>query len=52
MKISVEFDRQHQQLQTQTATNGVEELFWSQAAYSSITKQSDLFDAMLPELIA
>jgi hypothetical protein len=49
--LSQEIDRQYQQLQTQTATNGVEELFWSQEAHSYITKQSDLFDAMLPELI-
>jgi hypothetical protein len=49
--LSQEIDRQYQQLQTQTATNGVEKLFWSQEAHSYITKQSDLFDAMLPELI-
>ena len=49
--ISQEIDRQYQQLQNQTATNGVEQLFWSQAAHSYITKQSDLFDAMLPGLI-
>ena len=50
--IAQAIDLQYQQLQTQTATNGDEELFWSQEAYSYITKQSDLFDAMLPELIA
>ncbi|WP_309740544.1 hypothetical protein [Chamaesiphon sp. OTE_20_metabat_361] len=49
--ISQEIDRQYQQLQNQTATNGVEELFWSREAHSYITKQSELFDAMLPELI-
>ena len=49
--LAQEIDRQYQQLQAQTATNGVEELFWSQEAHSYITKQSDLFDAMLPELI-
>jgi hypothetical protein len=50
--LSQSIDLQYQQLQTQTATNGIEELFWSQDAYRYITKQSDLFDAMLPELIA
>jgi hypothetical protein len=50
--LSQSIDLQYQQLQTQNATNGVEELFWSQDAYSYITKQSDLFDAMLPELIS
>jgi hypothetical protein len=49
--LSQSIDLQYQQLQIQTATNGVEELFWSPEAYSYITKQSDLFDAMLPELI-
>jgi hypothetical protein len=49
--LSQAIDRQYQQLQTQAATNRVEELFWSQEAHSYITKQSDLFDAMLPELI-
>jgi predicted transcriptional regulator len=49
--LSQAIDRQYQQLQTQNATNGVEELFWSQEAHSYITRQSDLFDAMLPELI-
>ena len=49
--LSQAIDRQYQQLKTQAATNGVEELFWSQEAHSYITKQSDLFDAMLPELI-
>jgi hypothetical protein len=41
-------DWQYQQLQNQPAING---LFWSQDAYRYITKQSDLFDAMLSELI-
>jgi hypothetical protein len=50
--LSQAIDLQYQQLQTQNATNGVEELFWSQDAYSYIIKQSDLFDAMLPKLIA
>jgi hypothetical protein len=50
--LSQSIDLQYQQLQTQTATHGVEAMFWSQDAYSYITKQSDLFDAMLPELIA
>jgi hypothetical protein len=50
--LSQSIDLQYQQLQTQNATNGAEELFWSQDAYSYITKQSDLFDAMLPELIS
>lgn len=49
--LSQAIDLQYQQLQTQNATNRVEDLFWSQDAYSYITKQSDLFDAMLPELI-
>jgi hypothetical protein len=49
--LSQAIDRQYQQLQSQPATNGIEDLFWSQDAYSYITKQSDLFDAMLPELI-
>ncbi|WP_295619018.1 hypothetical protein [Chamaesiphon sp. GL140_3_metabinner_50] len=49
--LSQEIDRQYQQLQIQTATSGVEELFWSTEAHSYITKQSDLFDTMLPELI-
>jgi hypothetical protein len=48
--ISQAIDRQYQQLQTQNATNGVEGLFWSQDAYQYITKQGELFDAMLPEL--
>jgi predicted transcriptional regulator len=48
--LSQAIDRQYQQLQTQPA-KGVEGLFWNQDAYSYITKQSDLFDAMLPELI-
>jgi hypothetical protein len=50
--ISQAIDRQYQQLQTQNATNGVEGLFWSQDAYQYITKQGELFDAMLPELIS
>ena len=50
--LSQSIDLQYQQLQNKNATKGVEELFWSQDAYSYITKQSDLFDAMLPELIA
>jgi hypothetical protein len=50
--LSQAIDLQYQQLQNQNTTNGVEELFWSPEAYSYITKQSDLFDAMLPELIA
>lgn len=49
--LSQEIDRQYQQLQTQNATNEVESLFWSQDAHSYITKQSDLFDAILPDLI-
>jgi hypothetical protein len=49
--LSQEIDRQYQQLQNQNVTNGVGELFWSPEAHSYITKQSDLFDAMLPELI-
>jgi hypothetical protein len=44
-------EQQYQQLQNQLAINGVKGLFWSQDAYSYITKQSDLFDAMLAELI-
>jgi hypothetical protein len=47
---SVMIDQQYQQLQTQNATNGVEGLFWSQDAYQYITRQGELFDAMLPEL--
>jgi hypothetical protein len=46
--LSQAIDQQYQQLQNQPAINS---LFWSQDAYSYITKQSDLFDAMLPELI-
>lgn len=49
--LSQAIEQQYQQLQTQSATNGIEGLFWNQGAYSYITKQSDLFDAMLPELI-
>jgi hypothetical protein len=49
--LSQAIEQQYQELQTQPATNGVEGLFWSQDAYSYITKQSDLFDAMLPELV-
>jgi hypothetical protein len=49
--LSQSIEQQYQQLQSQPATNGVEGLFWSQDAYSYITKQSDLFDAMLAELI-
>lgn len=49
--LSQAIDRQYQQIQTQTVTNGVEELFWSQEAHDYITKQSDLFDEMIPELI-
>jgi hypothetical protein len=48
--LSQAIDLQYQQLQTQPA-KGVEGLFWNHDAYSYITKQSDLFDAMLPELI-
>jgi hypothetical protein len=36
---------------TFSETNEVEGLFWNQDAYNYITKQSDLFDAMLPQLI-
>jgi hypothetical protein len=50
--LSQAIDLQYQQLQTQNDTNGAENLFWSHDAYSYITKQSDLFDKMLPELIA
>ena len=50
--ISQAIDRQYQQLQTQPATDGTESLFWSKDAYSYITKQGELFDAMLPELIS
>jgi predicted transcriptional regulator len=49
--LSQAIEQQYQQLQTQPATNGVEGLFWNQDACNYITKQSDLFDAMLPELI-
>jgi hypothetical protein len=49
--LSQAIDQQYQELQNQPATNGVESLFWSQDAYSYITKQSDLFDVMLPQLI-
>jgi hypothetical protein len=49
--LSQAIDQQYQQLQTQPATNGVEGLFWSQDACNYINKQSDLFDAMLPQLI-
>jgi predicted transcriptional regulator len=47
--LSQAIDQQYQQLQTQPA--GVEGLFWNQDAYNYITKQSDLFDTMLPQLI-
>jgi hypothetical protein len=36
---------------TFSETNGSESLFWSQDACNYITKQSDIFDAMLPELV-
>jgi predicted transcriptional regulator len=49
--LSQAIEQQYQQLQNQPATNGVEGLFWNQDACNYITKQSDLFDAMLPELI-
>jgi hypothetical protein len=49
--LSQEIDRQYQELQTQNPTNEVGSLFWSQDAHSYITKQSDLFDAILPDLI-
>jgi hypothetical protein len=49
--LSQAIELQYQQLQTQPDTNGFEGLFWSQDAYAYITKQSDLFDVMLPELI-
>ncbi len=37
--------------ETFSETNEVEGLFWNQDAYSYITRQSDLFDVILPELI-
>jgi hypothetical protein len=46
--LSQAIEQQYQELQNQPAING---LFWSQDAYIYITKQSDLFDAMLPKLI-
>ncbi len=49
--LSQAIEQQYQQLQSLPTTNGVEGLFWNQDACSYITKQSDLFDAMLPELI-
>jgi predicted transcriptional regulator len=49
--LSQAIDQQYQQLQIQSATNEAEGLFWSQDACSYITKQSNLFDVMLPELI-
>jgi alpha-glucosidase (family GH31 glycosyl hydrolase) len=49
--ISQAIEQQYQQLQTQNAKNGVEGLFWNQDAYSYIVKQSDIFDAMLPQLV-
>jgi predicted transcriptional regulator len=49
--LSQAIEQQYQQLQNQPATNGVEGLFWNQDACNYITKQSDLFDAMLPELV-
>jgi predicted transcriptional regulator len=49
--LSQAIDLQYQQLQSQSATNGVESLFWNQDACNYITKQSDIFDGMLPELI-
>ncbi len=50
--LSQAIDLQYQELKTQNTTNGVAELFWSQDAYSYITKQSNLFDAMISELSA
>ena len=45
-------ERQYQELQSQNYQNSVDGLFWNQDAAGYISKQSDLFDAMVPELIS
>jgi hypothetical protein len=49
--LAQEIDRRYRQLQSESIAGGVENLFWSRSACDYITKQSVLFDTMLPALI-